>query len=69
MKDGIEHDAMPAQNSEPTYCTFNLPKNVDWQYWVDELPNKMPNGATLADVNAIVTAVSNALRQQGYNIQ
>ena len=44
------------------------PVSVDWQSWVDKLRDTLPEGATVADADAIVASVKETLRKQGHSI-
>ena len=44
------------------------PVSVDWQNWVDNLRDTLPEGATVADADAIVASVKVTLRKQGHSI-
>jgi hypothetical protein len=47
-----------------------VPTSVpNWPRWIDRLPNDMPDGATVADTDAILEAVKKALSSQGYSIK
>ena len=42
--------------------------SVDWQGWVDNFRDILPDGASVADANAIIANVRETLRKQGHSI-
>ncbi len=41
---------------------------IDWQSWVDDLRDNLPEGTSVAEANAIVASVKDTLRKLGHSI-